>query len=73
MHYHSCPSCYEHVPCDLSCFIEPDLQDGDKEHGAHLTCKECKDRPLSSTGLPLYSKEWWDEYNGFSKRKLHVG
>lgn len=67
MHYHHCPECYEKKPCDMNCTIEPDLQDGDKEFGAHCVCDECRNEKT------LFTKEWWDVYNGFTKRKNYVG
>lgn len=56
MHYHSCPNCYEHVSCQMSCSIEPDLQDDDKDFGTHCICDECQTFNLS--------QEWFDRYNG---------
>jgi hypothetical protein len=62
-HYHSCPECYIHWPCDDKCTIEQDLQDGDKEFGAHTVCLLCR----GQEPLPFeeeYSAEWFDKYNG---------
>jgi hypothetical protein len=42
-HKHSCPECYEKVPCALDCWIEPDL--GDPKHGPmgyHDVCDACE-------------------------------
>lgn len=42
-HKHSCPECYEKVPCALDCAIEPDL--GDPKHGPfgyHDVCAACE-------------------------------
>lgn len=47
----------------MDCTIEYDLQDGDKEYGAYCVCDEC------SKATTLYTKEWWDIYHGFKKRK----
>lgn len=52
LHAHSCPECYEHVPCTMACTIEPDLgltevvwpPTGRKvmvQFGTHCTCEEC--------------------------------
>lgn len=60
IHFHLCPNCYEHVPCEMKCTIEYDLQDGDREFGAFCICDECD---ITKQNL-LYSKEWWSKYTG---------
>jgi len=60
MHYHSCPECYEHVPCEMNCTIEYDLQDGDREFGAHCVCDNCDDSKYRDP-------QFWLRYNGFIK------
>jgi len=59
-HYHSCPECYEYVECYMDCTIEYDLQDGDKEFGAHCVCDQCDNSKYET-------KEFWLRYNGFIK------
>ena len=63
LHYHSCPECYEHKPCEMACTIEPDLEDTTyspvREFGAHCICNECKGS--------LLTKEWFLKYNGFKR------
>jgi len=46
-HVHSCPVCYEHVPCEMTCAVEPDatLDDGTLR-GAFVECDQC----VASTG-----------------------
>ena len=67
LHYHHCPKCYEAKPCHSYCTIEPDLDDPvshpGKQFGAHCECDECHNEET------LYTKEWWDIYHGFKKRK----
>jgi hypothetical protein len=63
VHFHHCPECYEKVLCELNCTIEPDLQDGDREFGSHCVCEHCAAQVKEPT------KEWWDIYHGFKKRK----
>lgn len=58
-HYHSCPECYEHVSCTMKCTIEYDLQDGDREFGAHCVCDFCRSRTPD--------QDWFLKYNGFIK------
>ena len=62
MHYHGCPECYEKWPCEENCTIEYDLQDGDKAYGAYCVCDQCDVSKYKT-------KEFWDIYNGFKKRK----
>lgn len=41
-HVHPCPICYEHVPCEYRCSIEPDLTlDDGTLSGAHCVCPAC--------------------------------
>lgn len=41
-HVHTCPVCYEHVPCRLTCAVEPDLTlDNGTLRGAHDLCGDC--------------------------------
>lgn len=47
----------------MKCTIEPDLQDGDREFGAHCVCDEC------SSKSPILTQEWWDIYHGFKKKR----
>lgn len=69
-HWHSCPECYEKYQCNMACTIEPDLQDGDKEFGAHCKCFMCE--PLIGydevgNKVEEFSKDWWDRYNGIKR------
>ena len=42
-HAHSCPLCYEHVPCGMTCSVEPDLElDDGTMRGAYVECDACK-------------------------------
>lgn len=42
-HVHSCPHCYEHVPCDETCAVEPDLTlDDGTPRGAFVVCSTCE-------------------------------
>lgn len=41
-HVHSCPICYEHVPCYETCSVEPDLDlDDGTLRGAYHACAGC--------------------------------
>lgn len=41
-HVHSCPHCYEHVPCNDTCSVEPDLTlDDGTPCGAYCVCDAC--------------------------------
>ncbi len=41
-HVHSCPTCYEHIPCEMSCSVESDLElDDGTLRGAYVECSEC--------------------------------
>lgn len=43
-HVHSCPRCYEHIPCDETCAVEPDLTlDDGTLRGSFHTCEECSE------------------------------
>lgn len=43
-HVHTCPLCYEHVPCEQRCSVEPDLTlDDGTLRGAHCECSECSE------------------------------
>jgi hypothetical protein len=42
-HFHHCPECYMAWPCNDKCTIEPDLQDEDREFGAHCECPPCRE------------------------------
>jgi hypothetical protein len=43
-HVHSCPLCYEHVPCESLCAVEPDLTlDDGTLRGSFHTCDECSE------------------------------
>lgn len=64
-HFHSCPNCYEHVPCHMNCSIEYDLEDKGRQFGSYCLCDECD--PKSKNSMQVYSKEWWDRYHGFIK------
>lgn len=43
-HVHSCPECFEHVPCDdPRCTLEPDLERNDgTPAGSHCVCDSCR-------------------------------
>jgi hypothetical protein len=42
-HVHSCPECYEYVPCTMACALEPDLElDDGTPCGAHCICDRCE-------------------------------
>ena len=50
-HVHSCPSCYEHVPCEMRCSVEPDLTlDDGTLRGAFLDCEACASEKRSTDG-----------------------
>ena len=67
-HYHHCPECYYHYPCELYCTIEPDLYDNGKDFGAYCLCDDCKDKKKEVEDKDKYSsKEFWDRYNGYVK------
>lgn len=40
-HAHGCPICYENVPCDDECSIEPDLELDITPRGSYVTCDDC--------------------------------
>ncbi len=42
LHYHHCPTCYDHHQCLMACSIEPDLCDGDRQFGSHCNCSICE-------------------------------
>lgn len=43
-HVHTCPLCYEHVPCEALCSVEPDLVlDDGMLRGAHHECAQCRE------------------------------
>lgn len=45
-HVHSCPICYENVPCTDVCSVEPDLTlDDGTLRGAFLACNRCHEVP----------------------------
>lgn len=57
-HVHSCPSCYEHVPCDQFCAVEPDLTlDDGTLRGNYVECG-CR-QPAPAPTAP--SVDWRDE------------
>lgn len=37
-HHHHCPYCYEAFSCEMSCTIEPDLEDRGRSFGSHAIC-----------------------------------
>jgi len=43
-HFHSCPECYEAVPCDDGCSIIHDLSEADRLFGHHDVCDRCQER-----------------------------
>lgn len=49
-HVHACPECYEYVPCEMECALEPDLElDDGTPCGAHCVCDACRNR-MEKTG-----------------------
>ena len=49
-HVHGCPECYEHVPCEHRCSIEPDLTlDDGTLRGAYVVCDACASERRSTT------------------------
>lgn len=45
-HAHTCPECHEHVPCEQTCAVEPDLTlDDGTPRGGYVVCIECTARP----------------------------
>lgn len=43
-HVHSCTVCYEHVPCALTCAVEPDLTlDDGTLRGSFDVCSSCEE------------------------------
>ncbi len=43
-HVHSCPVCFEHVPCGQTCAVEPDLTlDDGTLRGAYDVCAACEE------------------------------
>jgi len=41
-HVHSCPECYEDVPCEHTCSCEEDLRlDDGTPRGAYVVCDRC--------------------------------
>ena len=64
LHYHHCPECYEHAPCNLYCSIEPDLAEAGKEFGSHCLCDICLNKKKEDK---YKTKEFWDRYNGYVK------
>jgi len=74
-HYHSCPECYEHHQCTMNCTIEPDLSRDGRQFGSHCLCDACekKSKQLQDNKyIKIYSKEWWDIYNGFAQLKPYI-
>lgn len=69
-HYHHCPECYEYHDCTMNCTIEPDLgTHKGRPFGSHCLCDKCdkiKLDTLNSKYIKIYSKHWWDIYNGFA-------
>jgi len=50
-HVHSCPECYEDVPCTMDCTLEPDLErDNGTPVGSHCVCDRCH-KWLAARGL----------------------
>lgn len=44
-HVHSCPECYEHVPCEQTCAVEVDLTlDDGTPRGGFCVCDRCLSR-----------------------------
>lgn len=44
-HVHTCPECHEHVPCEMLCAVEPDLDlDDGTERGSFCVCDACMAR-----------------------------
>jgi hypothetical protein len=48
-HAHGCPVCYENVPCEDTCSIEPDLELDLTERGAYVTCDVCAAKAATPT------------------------
>ena len=45
-HVHSCPECYEHVPCEMRCSVSLDLTlDDGTLCGGYVVCDECATEP----------------------------
>jgi hypothetical protein len=59
-HYHSCPKCYQDIPCEMDCSIEDDLKKDNKKFGSYAICDECE---ITKPEI-LLSKEWWSKYTG---------
>jgi hypothetical protein len=43
-HFHSCPECYEAVPCNEDCTILYDISTRDRLFGGYYVCEACQDR-----------------------------
>lgn len=71
-HYHHCPGCYEHWKCHFDCTIEPDLEDQGRQFGAHCLCDDCEReaRCRSDNDEKYKTQEFWNWYNGFTKRRF---
>jgi hypothetical protein len=67
-HVHSCPECYEDVPCDYACSTEHDLTlDDGTPRGAYVVCDACKIRKQkTSIACRTWGAEWRDEYMQYS-------
>lgn len=43
-HVHTCPECYEHIPCTMGCSTEWDLTlDDGTERGDYHVCDDCRE------------------------------
>lgn len=77
-HYHHCPECFEHHDCSMNCTIEPDLgTHNGRPFGSHCKCAKCDKAAApalnnNSKYIKIYSKQWWDIYNGFAAPKPYV-
>lgn len=54
-HVHSCPQCYERIPCDDDCTIEPDMgtTKAGVPFGSHDVCAACEKDALTPSEIAL--------------------
>ena len=57
-HVHTCPLCYEHVPCAQECAVEPDLTlDDGTLRGHYVACAKCVPA-RDANGGPISAADW---------------
>lgn len=69
-HVHTCPECYEHVPCGMTCAVEPDMTlDDGTLRGAHDVCDRCRDHARCGQVYPVWVALGWVQWQGSAQRE----